>query len=105
LTHAGEPLQVTRRWFADTSASYALAAIALLEYARDHRGEFVFGPLDAESMRNGGLEVSGPPGLLDEVAKMLSGVPGLAEPAAPGGREEPLARLALRDLDGARGRG
>jgi hypothetical protein len=68
----------TRRWFADSSVSYALAAIALIEYARDHRGEhFEFGPLDAESMRAGGLTVSGED--LDGVAGLLAEIPGLTE--------------------------
>src|SRR6516164_9269256 len=79
----------TRRWFADSSVSYALAAIALIEYARDQRAElevlapvvagehFEFGPLDAESMRAGGLTVSGED--LDGVAGLLAEIPGLTE--------------------------
>jgi hypothetical protein len=68
----------TRRWFADSSVSYALAAIALVEYARAHRGEhFEFGPLDTEAMRAGGLTVSGEN--LDGIAEVLAAIPGLAE--------------------------
>lgn len=69
----------TRRWFADSSVSYALAAIALLEYAREHRVKYVFGPLDTRSMLDGGLVVSGGADDLAHAAKALAGVPGLAE--------------------------
>jgi hypothetical protein len=81
----------TRRWFADNSVSYALAAIALAEYARDHRREhFVFGPLDAEGMRQGGLVVSGEH--LDDVAAVLAAIPGLAE--LDNGAEEPSVPIS-----------
>lgn len=78
----------TRRWFADSSVSYALAAIALLEYAREHRVKYVFGPLEVRAMLDGGLAVSGSPEDLTHAAKVLADVPGLAEwpgewPAAP----------------------
>ena len=80
----------TRRYFADSSVSYALAAIALVEYAREHRGEeFSFGPLDSRAMAESGLVVSGMS--LDGVAAVLAGVPGLAE--YDPGEEEVLSRL------------
>jgi hypothetical protein len=69
----------TRRWFADSSVSYALAAIALLEYAREHRVKYVFGPLEVRAMLDGGLVVSGSPDGLAHAVKVLSAVPGLAE--------------------------
>jgi hypothetical protein len=69
----------TRRYYADTSLSYALAAIALFEYARTHRGEFVFGPMDVEAMKQAGLTISGPD--LAGPAEVLSGVLGLVEQA------------------------
>lgn len=77
--HGEGPPQRTRRWFADTSAAYALAAILLVEHARGRRAEFAFGPLDAQAMLAGGLEVSGPSEVLERVAELLAGVPGLAE--------------------------
>lgn len=69
----------TRRWFADSGVSYALAAIALLEHAREHRVGYVFGPLEVRAMLDGGLVVSGSADDLTHAAKVLSGVPGLAE--------------------------
>jgi hypothetical protein len=69
----------TRRWFADSSVSYALAAIALTEYAREHRVRYSFGPLDMGSMTDGGLVVSGSADDLAHAAKVLADVPGLAE--------------------------
>jgi hypothetical protein len=69
----------TRRWFADSNVSYALAAIALLEYAREHRVKYVFGPLDTKAMTDGGLVVSGSSEDLVLAAKVLSDIPGLAE--------------------------
>lgn len=69
----------TRRWFADSTLSYALAVISLFEYAREHRVRYVYGPLDAASMRDGGLSVSGSPGDLEGAAGVLADIPGLAE--------------------------
>lgn len=84
----------TRRWFADSTLSYALGVIALFEYARVHSVRYVYGPLDTESMMNGGLVVSGSERDLEEAARVLSDIPGLVEYQP--GEEEPLARLALR---------
>jgi hypothetical protein len=69
----------TRRWFADSSVSYALAAIALMEYAREHRVRYAFGPLDTKAMTDGGLEVSGSETALEQAARVLESIPGLAE--------------------------
>jgi hypothetical protein len=69
----------TRQWFADSNVSYALGALALFEYAREHRVKYVFGPLDIHSMTDGGLTVSGTEEELDQAAKVLDGVPGLVE--------------------------
>jgi hypothetical protein len=69
----------TRRWFADSSVSYALAVIALMEYAREHRVRYSYGPLDTASMLDGGLAVSGSGDDLDQAAAVLAQVPGLAE--------------------------
>jgi hypothetical protein len=69
----------TRRWYADSSVPYALAAIALLEYAREHRVRYSFGPLDTRAMTDGGLEVSGSEDALAQAARVLESVPGLAE--------------------------
>ncbi len=77
-----EPAHVTRWWFADSSVSYVLAVTELFEFARHHRGQLAFGPMDGEAMKDGGLEVTGPPGLLDDIAKLLARVPGLGEAAA-----------------------
>jgi hypothetical protein len=68
----------TRRYFADSSASYVLAIIELMEYARAHQGpEFGFGPLDTEELAAGGLVLSGP--ALDGPAAVLAVIPGLEE--------------------------
>jgi hypothetical protein len=69
----------TRRWYADNTVSYALAALRLFEYAREHRVRYVYGPLDTASMTDGGLVVSGEPSDLDQAARVLAAVPGLAE--------------------------
>lgn len=68
----------TRRYFADSSGSYALALVLLWEYARVHKDEqFVFGPNDLQAARDGGLVLSGRD--LDGAARVLAGVPGLQE--------------------------
>jgi hypothetical protein len=72
----------TRRWFADSSVSYALAALRLFEHARATRADYVFGPLDVESMTDGGLTVSGKKADVDGAAAVLAGVPGLVEQEA-----------------------
>lgn len=70
----------TSQWFADTTASYALAAIALFEHARANRHvNYVFGPLDTKAMTDGGLTVSGSEEDLAHAAGVLAGIPGLAE--------------------------
>jgi hypothetical protein len=69
----------TRRWFADSNVSYALAAIALFEHARDSRVRYAFGPLTAREMADGGLSVSGSPAALEQAAMVLEAIPGLAE--------------------------
>jgi hypothetical protein len=69
----------TRQWFADSTLSYALAVIALFEYAREHRVRYVYGPLDVASMRDGGLVVSGSRPDLEAAAGVLAEIPGLAE--------------------------
>jgi hypothetical protein len=84
----------TRRWFADSTLSYALGVIALFEYARAHSVRYVYGPLDTESMLDGGLVVSGDETDLNAAARVLEDIPGLVEYVA--GEEEPLARLAIR---------
>lgn len=101
------PTDQTRRYFADSTASYALAFIALLEYARRHRGkehEFEFGPPDLGSMVAEGLFISGQH--LSELASVLAGVEGLAE-AEPGAEEQQaLARLPTHGrVGGTRGAG
>jgi hypothetical protein len=69
----------TRQWFADSNVSYALGVLALFEYAREHRVRYSFGPLDIHSMTDGGLTVSGTEEELDQAAKVLADVPGMAE--------------------------
>ncbi len=69
----------TRQWFADSNVSYALGVLALFEYAREHRVQYVFGPLDIRSMNDGGLTVSGDEGDLKSAAAVLAEVPGLVE--------------------------
>lgn len=74
----------TRRYYADSPVVYALAAIALFDYARAHPGEkFAFGPLTAAEMTAGGLVIAGE-GLAGPAA-VLAAVPGLAEDTAEGG--------------------
>lgn len=69
----------TRQWFADSNVSYALGVLALFEHAREHRVKYVFGPLDMQSMTDGGLTVSGTEDDLEQAAKVLAEIPGLAE--------------------------
>lgn len=69
----------TRQWFADSSVSYALGVIALFEHARINSTRYVFGPLDIQSMTDGGLTVSGSDEDLRQAAKVLGEIPGLAE--------------------------
>lgn len=83
----------TLRYFSTEPASYALALVQLLEYARSHRAEqFVFGPLDLSAARAGGLVLSGHD--LDGPAAVLRAVEGLQlyEPGA----EPASARLSGR---------
>jgi hypothetical protein len=70
----------TRRWFADSTVPYALAALALFEHARsDKTVHYTFGPLDTTSMLDSGLAVSGPEEDVEAAAAVLAGIPGLAE--------------------------
>jgi hypothetical protein len=69
----------TRRWFADSTVSYALAAISLFEYAREHDVRYAFGPLSTQAMKDSGLSVSGSDSALEHAARVLEAVPGLAE--------------------------
>lgn len=70
----------TRRWFADSTVPYALAALALFEHSRaDKAVHYRFGPLDVHSMMDSGLAVSGPEDDVDTAAAVLAGIPGLAE--------------------------
>jgi hypothetical protein len=69
----------TRRWFADSTVSYALAVLALFEHARENGARYAFGPLDTKSMTDGGLAVSGGDADLASAAAVLSAIPGLAE--------------------------
>jgi hypothetical protein len=96
----------TRRYFAEPGSSqasiYTLALVLLMEYARNHAQEFVFGPLDVSAARAGGLIISGAD--LTGPARVLEGVPGLAE-YSPGAEEAVPARLAQRaGLGDPRGR-
>ncbi len=69
----------TARYRADSSLSYTLAILKLVEHSRkspeDPRIEF--GPMTLEGMITHGLVVTGPD--LSEVGKLLSEVPGLVE--------------------------
>ena len=51
----------------------------MFEYAREHRVQYGFGPLDIRSMNDGGLTVSGDEGDLKSAAAVLAEVPGLVE--------------------------
>ena len=75
--------ELTRQWFADSTLSYALGVIALFEYARQNDVRYIYGPLDTESMKNGGLTVSGRAADLEHAAAVLAGIPGLAEFEGP----------------------
>lgn len=70
---------VTRWWHADSSVSYALAAIALFEHARLTDDRFDFGPLSTEELRDAGLSVSGSREAVAAAARVLEDIPGLAE--------------------------
>ena len=87
----------TRRYFAKPGPSqasvYVLALVLLMEYARVHDEQFVFGPVDIAAARAGGLIISGAD--LDGPALVLAAVPGLAE-HQPGEQEAVPARLARR---------
>lgn len=87
----------TRRYFAEPGISqgsvYVLALVLLMEYARGHDEEFVFGPADPAALRAGGLVISGAD--LAGPSLVLAGVPGLAE-YSPGVEEAVPARLAQR---------
>jgi hypothetical protein len=68
----------TRRFFADSPLSYALAAIALVDYARAHpKEDFAFGPLSSQAMTETGLTLSGSD--LAGAAAVLAGIEGLVE--------------------------
>lgn len=71
------PGGTTRRYYADSPLSYALAVIALTEYARDTRdSNFSYGPLDSQAMIRGGLFISGKN--LAGPAAVLADIPGLS---------------------------
>lgn len=83
----------TLRYFSTELASYALALVHLLEYARANPGQqFVFGPMDLSAARAGGLVLSGHD--LAGAAAVLSRVEGL-ELYEPGAEPVP-ARLSGR---------
>jgi hypothetical protein len=73
---------LTRRFFADSPLSYALAAIALVDYARANPGaDFAFGPLDSHAMAETGLTITGTD--LDGPAGVLERIEGMAEDKLP----------------------
>lgn len=106
----GDPLRLaagrTRRYFAapgrDQIPIYTLALVLLMEYARIHDEQFVFGPMSASVAAAGGLFISGED--LDGPAGVLAQVPGLGE-HRPEAEEAVSARLDQRaGLGDSRGR-
>lgn len=74
----------TRTWHADSTAPYALAALALFDFARTRRNaDFAFGPLNVAAMTDGGLWVAGEPSDVEAAAVVLKDVPGLTEYVSP----------------------
>jgi hypothetical protein len=69
----------TRRWFADSTIPYALAALRLFEHSRTSKADYVFGPLEVSAMTDDGLAVSGSEAALAQAAEVLSAIPGLVE--------------------------
>jgi hypothetical protein len=67
----------TVRYFAESRHVYSRALLELVTYAREHDGDFTFGPLDLGALEGSGLAISGPD--LAGVRKLLDGLPGLAE--------------------------
>ena len=55
--------------------SYSAALLRLLEYARESREDFEYGPMRLTALDNQGLTVCGPQ--LDGVRKVLAEIPGL----------------------------
>jgi hypothetical protein len=74
----------TRTWYADSTVPYALAALALFEYARIHPGAaYSFGPMTVAAMTDGGLWVAGEPADVEQAAVVLKAIPGLTEYVSP----------------------
>lgn len=65
----------TVRYRAASRVSYAAALLALVIYAREHRTDFVFGPMDLAAVERHGIAVSGD--RLDGVRAELAKIPGL----------------------------
>lgn len=67
----------TLRYRSSHDTSYALALVALLDYARKSEAQFVFGPMRLEALRNEGLVVTSQDVSVDDLARILESVPGL----------------------------
>lgn len=65
----------TLRYRAVMNLAYSVALLHLLEYARESREDFEYGPMDLNAIEDQGLTVSGP--RLSGVMKVLEGIPGL----------------------------
>jgi hypothetical protein len=65
----------TIRYRAVMRLSYSVALLHLLEYARESREEFEYGPMSLAALDNQGLTICGPK--LDGVQKVLADIPGL----------------------------
>ena len=75
LDEAEEQVQQTVRYRAVMPLSYSVALLHLLEYARESREDFSYGPMYLAALADQGLTVSG--ARLDGVQKVLADIPGL----------------------------
>jgi hypothetical protein len=57
--------------------AYSVALVLLMEYSRQSRDRFEFGPWDLQALEDHGLVVSGPD--VSGARKILSEIPGLYE--------------------------
>jgi hypothetical protein len=65
----------TVRYRAVMQLAYAVALLHLLEYARESREVFEYGPMSLAALEDQGLTISGP--RLDGARKVLAEIPGL----------------------------
>jgi hypothetical protein len=69
-----EPETQTLRYRAVMRLAYSVALLELMEYARESKASFEFGPMNLDALENQGLVISGD---VAGAAKVLAGVEGL----------------------------